>query len=203
VSKSKTRSSDVSFIGLLSSTSVSVIGSSSIFTICVGDILKDKRLPSTGLNFPTACTLRDQRRGEEQELLGLSLDLKECFMNSGSTDLGVRGDEQVLSENEEVLGTNFPNELDFGLNSFFCSSSSMSNLSLANFIKLSRVTSKVSPAQQIKLLENLKTDNYCIFNEYALLYRCRIQSHFTLMLLLLYHFLIHFNKCLYLDIYIL
>jgi len=135
VSKSKTSSSDVSFTGLLSSTSISVIGSSSIFTICLGDILKDKRLTSTGFNFPTAWTLRDQRRGEAQELLGLSLDLEECFMNSGSTDLGVRGDEQLLSENEEVLVTNFPNELDFGLNSFFCSSSSMSNLSLANFIK--------------------------------------------------------------------
>jgi hypothetical protein len=43
---------------------------------------------------------------------------------------------------------NFSNEFDLGVNNFFCSFSSMSNLSFANFIKLSRVTSIVSPTQK-------------------------------------------------------
>ena len=89
-----------------------------------------------------------------QELLGLSPGLAEYFISSGRTDLGVTGEEEgekLLSEKEEDPIMNFPNELALGLNSFFCSSSSMtSNLSLANFIKQSSVANIVSPAKQTK-----------------------------------------------------
>lgn len=67
---------------------------------------------------------------------------------------GEEQQEKLLSENEvDLIILYFPNELERGLNSFLCSSSSvnsMSNLSLANFIKESRVVNIVSPAKQIK-----------------------------------------------------
>lgn len=79
--------------------------------------------------------------------------------------LGEEQKEKLLSENEVDPDpiASFRNEpnlgdgLGIGLNSFLCSYS-MSNLSLANFIKLSRVTTIVSPAQQIKHLESANCD---------------------------------------------
>ena len=68
---------------------------------------------------------------------------------------GEEQQEKLLSENEvDLIILYFPNELERGLNSFLWSSSSvnsMSNLSLANFIKQSRVINIVSPANQIRV----------------------------------------------------
>lgn len=67
---------------------------------------------------------------------------------------GEEQQEKLLSEKEVDLIICFPNELERGLNSFLWSSSSvnsMSNLSLANFIKQSRVINIVSPANQIRV----------------------------------------------------
>ena len=163
VSKWNTRFCNESFpwFEALSSTcSISLIDSCSILWICVGDIWEDKRFTSIGFNFPTAWTLRDRRSGEAQELLGLSPDLEDCLVDSGRTDFGVTGGEQwelLLSEKEVDRIICFPNEQDRGLNSFLFSYSSMSNLSLAKFIRESRVVNNVSPEKQMK--QNLRVGN--------------------------------------------